>query len=62
MANENNAIGINFPPCEPIVLNVGETIPIDDTSGMLPIERVDGVEGVMSAEEAVAIWNSLNEV
>ena len=62
MANENNNIGINFPPCEPIVLNVGEALPIGDTSGMLPIERVDGVDGVMSAEEAVAIWNSLNEV
>ena len=62
MANGNNTIGINFPPCEPIVLQAGEALPIEDTSGFLPIERVDGVDGVMSAEEAVTIWNSLNEV
>lgn len=59
MANENNAIGINFPPCEPIVLNVGETIPIDDTSGFLPIERVDGVDGIMTDQEARDLWDEV---
>lgn len=64
MPNDN--IILEFPASN-IEIDLGETITFDQISGFLPIERTTGnlavnrlagIDGLMSANEAHAIWNN----
>lgn len=40
-------------------IDVGYAITFDNISGLLPVSRVEGISGLLSAEEAHEIWNNV---
>ena len=62
-------IQLVFPPDEENIvlefpidnanIDLGYVITFDNIGGLLPIPRIDGISGLLSAEEAHEIWNNV---
>lgn len=52
-------IELLFPDIE-YTLDVGVTTTFEQISGSLPVERLENIDGILTEDEARAIWDNSN--
>lgn len=55
---EEENIELQFP-IDNANIDLGYVITFDNIGGLLPIPRIEGISGLLSAEEAHEIWNNV---